>query len=363
MSKLRLAAGWLAALLLGVAATAATAQQQPGGDPLAQQQQQRGVEQPGNNAPVWREVQSGERNYTSIPGREAGVTIQPQARFPGQSVRSTAGEAWRNYRNGPVTVYGGWLLVIIGLFLAAFYVIKGPLKLHEKPSGRMIERFTAVERAAHWTMAISFVVLALSGLVMLFGKHVLLPVIGYTLFAWLAALAKNLHNFVGPVFILSVLVFVVLFIKDNLPSARDIEWLMKGGGLLSDHQVPSARFNAGEKVYFWGGVIILTVLMAVTGLFLLFPNFEQLRTTMQQMSIIHAIGGILYIAMASFHIYLGTIGMEGAYQIMRTGYADEAWAKEHHSLWYDEVKSRKPSAPAGAIPAGAPRARRDETGD
>lgn len=358
------AASGVGALLLAIAATAA-AQQQPAAaaDPLARQQQERRLEQPGNNAPVWREVKSGEQNYTSIPGREAGVLIQPRARFPGQDAASTAGEAWRKYRNGPVTVYGGWLLVVIGLGLAAFYAVKGPLKLHEKPSGRMIERFSAVERAAHWTMAISFIVLALSGLTMLFGKHVLLPVIGYTLFAWLSALAKNLHNFVGPVFILSVLVFVVMFIKDNFPAVRDIEWLMKGGGLLSGKQVPSARFNAGEKIYFWVGVIGLTVLMAITGIVLLFPNFEQLRVTMQQMSIIHAVGAILYIAMASFHIYLGTAGMEGAYQIMRTGYADEAWAKEHHSIWYEEVKSRRPSAPAGAVPAGAPRARRDETGD
>jgi len=364
MSKSKSALGWLAALLLGAIATTATAQQQPGADTSAQQQQQRHVEQPGNNAPVWREVKSGGDNYASIPGREVGVLIQQQARFPGQGVTSTAGEAWRNYRNGPVTVYGGWLLVIIALGLAAFYFVKGPLKLHEKPSGKMIERFSAVERAAHWTMAISFIVLALSGLTTLFGKHVLLPVIGYTLFSWFSALAKNLHNFVGPVFILSVLVFVVIYIKDNFPAARDLEWLMKGGGLLSGKQIPSGRFNAGEKAYFWGAVIVLTIVMSVTGLVLLFPNFEQLRTTMQQMSIIHAIGAILYIAMASFHIYLGTAGMEGAYQIMRTGYADEAWAKEHHSLWYEEVKSGKSSAPAGgAVPAGAPRARRQEMGD
>jgi formate dehydrogenase subunit gamma len=312
---------------------------------------------------VWREVRSGDQNYTSIPGREMGVLIQPQARFPGQGVTSTAGEAWRQYRNGPVTVYGGWLVVIVALAIAVFYAIKGPMKLHEKPSGRMIERFNTIERTAHWCMGISFVVLAISGLILLFGKHVLLPVVGYTLFAWLSSLAKNLHNFVGPFFILSVLVFVVLYIKDNLPAAHDIKWFAKGGGMLTGEHVPSGRFNAGEKTFFWGGVVVLTIVMAATGLVLLFPNFEQLRTTMQQMSIIHAIAGIIFIAMSFGHIYMGTVGMEGAYQSMRSGYVDEVWAKEHHELWYNELKSRRPSAaPGGAVPAGAPRAGRDDTG-
>ncbi len=348
----------LAACALLAAAPAAQAQ-----DTSAAQQREQAQKQPGNNGPVWHEVHSGAPNTTTVEGREAGVLIQQQARFPGQRSMSSAGEAWRNYRNGPVTVWGGWLLVLVALAIAAYYFVKGPIGLREKPTGRTIERFGVVQRVTHWCLAISFVVLGLSGLVMLFGKFVLLPLIGYTLFAWLADLSKYLHNFVGPFFILSALVFIVIYLKDNLPGARDVEWVAKAGGLFSGTHVPSGRFNAGEKMYFWGGVVILTIVMSASGLILLFPNLDQLRTTMQQANIVHAIGAILYIAMAFGHIYMGTVGVDGAYQAMRSGYVDETWAKEHHSLWYDEVKSGKSAASAGAVPAGAARAKRSEAGE
>jgi len=306
----------------------------------AQAQQERRETQPLNNAPVWREVRSGNEGYSSLPGREMGVLVQ------------SAGETWRQIRNGPVTVYGGWVLVLVVLAIAAFYGTKGALKLHEKPVGRVIERFNSLERVTHWTVAISFVVLAVSGLIMLFGKHVLLPLIGYTLFAWLTALAKNLHNFIGPLFILGVLMMIVVFIKDNFPTAADIRWLTHPG-LLSGKQAPSGRFNAAQKGWFWAGVVLLGVVMGVSGLVLLFPNFEQTRATMQTTWIVHSAGGLILMALSLGHIYIGTIGMEGAYQAMRKGYVDEAWAKEHHALWYDEVKGGAKSAPGGAMPAGA----------
>jgi formate dehydrogenase subunit gamma len=317
----------------------------------AEQQKQRQVEQPGNNAPVWREVHSGNPNYTSIPGREAGVLIQPQARFPGQEATSTAGEAWRKFRNGPVTFYGGLLIVLVCLVIAAIYFVQGPIRLHEKPTGRMIARFTLAERWAHWTMGISFCVLGATGLVILFGKHVLLPIIGYTLFAWLTTLSKNLHNFVAPLFIVSLLVFIVMYVKDNLPEKGDATWLANSWKfVLGGTHLRSGRFNAGEKVWFWVGVVILCLILCVTGLVLLFPNFDQLRVTMQQMIIIHAVTAVAVIAFALGHIYMGTIGVEGAYGNMRDGVTDETWAKEHHDLWYDEVKSGKIAEKSGAAP-------------
>jgi formate dehydrogenase subunit gamma len=200
------------------------------------------------------------------------------------------------------------------------------------------------------------VVLGISGLVMLFGKHVLLPVIGYTLFAWLTALGKNLHNFVGPFFIVATLIFIFLFIRDNLPRAYDIQWFAKSWAYVTGKaHVPSGRFNAGEKTWFWGGVVALSVVVAWSGLILLFPNFDQTRAVMQQAWIWHAVAAIVYIALSLGHIYLGTLGVEGAYQAMRTGYVDEVWAKEHHEIWYNEVKSgQRPQAAGGAVPAGAP---------
>ncbi len=304
-------------------------------------QQQRTVNQPGNNKEVWTEVKSGQPNYSSLPGREMGVLVQGQARFFGQERFTTAGEAWRQYRNGPITFYGGWLVVLAALAIAALYFALGPVKLHDKPSGRMIERFTLAERWAHWVMGISFVVLGITGLIILFGKHVLLPVIGYTLFAWLTALAKNLHNFVAPLFMVSLLVFIVMFIKDNLPKAYDLKWFAQAGVFFKGKNIPSGSFNAGEKTWFWGGVVFLCLIVSASGLVMLFPNFEQLRSTMQQMNIIHGIAGVLVIAASLGHIYLGTLGLEGAYQAMRTGYVDEVWAKEHHQYWYEDVKSGK----------------------
>ena len=341
-------------------AAAAVAQQAPKEDPAPttpeQAQQQRQLSQPGNNAPVWREVQRGDPNYTSIPGREMNVLIQPPARFLGQDVRVTAGEAWRQFRNGPMTFYGGWLVIVVLLILAALYFAFGPVKLHDRPSGRLIHRFSALEQIAHWSTAISFVVLGISGLVMMFGKYLLLPIIGYTLFAWLTALCKNLHNFVGPFFIVSVLIFIFLFIRDNLPRAYDFKWFAKSWAYVTGKEhVASGRFNAGEKVWFWGGVIGLSIVVAWSGVILLFPNFDQSRAVMQDAWIWHAGAALIYIALSLGHIYLGTLGVEGAYQAMRTGYVDEVWAKEHHEIWYNEVKSgRRPQAAGGAVPAGAP---------
>jgi formate dehydrogenase subunit gamma len=322
--------------------------------PEQKSQQQRQVDQPGNNADVWREVQRGDPNYTSIPGREMNVLIQPPARFFGQDVRTTAGEAWRNFRNGPVTFYGGWLVMLVLIAIAALYFGKGPIRLQHGLSGRKILRFTLNERVIHWCVAISFCILGLTGLLMLFGKHVLLPVIGYTLFGLLTNLGKNLHNFVAPFFMVAVLAMIVVYIRDNFPKWYDVRWFLRAWAFfLKNEEVPSGRYNGGEKAWFWIGVIGLSVVVSWTGLILLFPNFDQSRAVMQDAWNWHAIAALLYIAASLGHIYMGTIGVEHTYDNMRHGYADENWAKEHHRYWYEEVKSGQ-RAGGGAVPAGAP---------
>ena len=290
----------------------------PGSTSVAQQQgenqQQRAQTQPYNNAPVWREVRSGKEEYTSIKGRETGVLIQ------------TYGETWRQLKNA-------WITPIVG---------------------RLIERFTPLERYTHWVVGISFAILGITGLIMMVGKYVLLPVIGYALFAWLAQLSKHLHNFAGPVFIVSLLVFIVMLIKDNLPRLHDLKWFVKLGGMVSGEHVPSGKFNAGEKVWFWIGVVILSLIVGASGLVLNFPNFDQVRAIMIEANVVHAVAAGAVMAVSLGHIYLGTIGLEGAYEAMRNGYVDEAWAKEHHEYWYNDVKSGKVKAATAAGQPGAP---------
>lgn len=298
--------------------------------------------QPGNNAPVWRQVRAGVTGYSSLPAVEAGNLIQPFVQYPGSRV-TNAGEAWRQVRNNWIIPYGGALVLIVLGAVAVFYWRVGAIKLHAPETGRKIERFTPLERSAHWANAIAFVVLVVSGLVMAFGKFFILPVTGSWLFGWLAYLLKNAHNFAGPVFAVSLIIVILTFVRDNLPEKGDLNWLRKGGGMFSEHEVKSGRFNAGEKVVFWIGVFVLGLTVVASGLVMdqLVPGLLYERSTMQVAHMVHAVSNILMIVMFIGHIYLGTLGTEGAYEGMKTGYVDETWAREHHELWYDDVKSGK----------------------
>lgn len=320
---------------------------------------ERAAVQPGNNAPMWRSVGAGVTGFSSLPAKqapEAGNLIQPFVQYPG-SLLTTAGEAWRQVRNHWILPYGGALLLIALGAVGLFYWRKGTIQLHGTETGRKIERFTAFERSAHWANAIAFSILAISGIVMAFGKYFLHPIIGGTLFGWLTYVLKNLHNFAGPVFAVSLLIVIGTFVKDNLPRKEDIAWLLKGGGLFSGEEVPSHRFNAGEKVLFWAGVFVLGLIVAGSGLVLdmLIPGLQYLRGDMQIAHMIHAAAAVLMMAMFIGHIYMGTIGMAGAYSAMRTGYVDETWAKEHHELWYADIRAGKiPAQRTQPVAPGAP---------
>ena len=321
----------------------------PGADADANYKDQtnaeRGQVQPGNNAPMWRAVGQGVSGYTSLPksqAPEAGNLIQPFVQYPGSRLAS-AGESWRQVRNNIIIPYGAALLLIAVGAMALFYFSKGTMELHGQETGRKIERFTPFERSAHWANAIAFCALAISGIVMAYGKFFLLPIIGSTLFGWLSFALKNIHNFAGPLFAVSLVIVFVTFLKDNLPSKDDWVWIAKGGGLFSGTEVPSHRFNAGEKVVFWGGVLFLGLIVVGSGLVLdmLIPGLIYERGTMQIAAMIHGVAALFMMAMFIGHIYMGTIGMRGAYKAMREGYVDETWAKEHHELWYNDVKSGK----------------------
>jgi formate dehydrogenase subunit gamma len=315
--------------------------------------------QPGNNAPVWREVNSGKPGFSSLPvtqAPEAGVLIQPFVQYPGSRL-TNAGEAWREVRNNWLIPYGGSLLLIVLGAIGLFHWRIGPIKVKKELSGRMIERFSAFERSAHWANVAAFLTLAVSGVVMAFGKFFILPVIGTTLFGWLTYVLKNAHNFAGPLFAVSLLVVIVTFMRDNMPAKGDVNWLLKGGGILSGHEIDSGRYNAGEKVVFWGGVFVLGLTVVVSGLAMdkLLPGLSYDRSTMQIAHMVHSVANLLMMVMMMGHIYLGTLGTKGALDGMRTGYVDETWAEQHHKLWYEDIKAGR--IPAHRTPMANPTAR------
>ena len=304
---------------------------------------QRGKTQPGNNAPFWRAVRDPRAPTNSMPGAATDPLIQPFVEYPGVKL-TNAGEAWRQVRNDWIIPYGGSLFFLFALALGLFYWRLGPIgHASGDTGGAKIERFTYFERAAHWSNAIAFVTLAVSGLVMAFGKFFMLPVMGLTLFGWLTYALKTAHNFAGPLFAVSLLVVIVTFIRDNLPAKGDLTWLLKGGGVFSGQEVPSHRFNAGEKVIFWVGVFALGFTAVGSGLVLdkLVPAIAYTRGNMQIAHMIHGVATLLMMTLFLLHIYLGTVGVKGALDAMRSGVVNDAWAKEHHPDWHADVVAGK----------------------
>ncbi len=309
----------------------------------------------------WRELRRGRDLFVTIQGPNVGVAIQSE------------GEDWRSIRNGPLSLYGGWLLFAIILLLAVFFVLRGRIRIDAGPSGKTIERFNDIERFAHWLTATTFVVLALTGLNILYGRYFLKPLLGADLFSTLTSAGKYAHNFLAFGFMLGVVVIFVLWVRQNLPNKYDFIWIIKGGGMFSKGVHPPAKkFNFGQKIVFWV-VVLGGVSISVSGIALLFPfqfalvsdtnafvnilGFDMptdltLMQEMQLMQLWHAIVGLLLIVVIIGHIYIGTLGMEGAFDAMGTGHVDENWAREHHSLWVAEMKGEPaPGADGEAQPA------------
>ena len=315
-------------LLASAAAFAQSPAVSPKDMDYAKEQQQQQVRQPYNNAPVWNEVRSGAPQVSTVSGREAAILIQ------------SSGETWRAARV-PFATVGGALVALAILGLAVFYMLRGEMSVPEKPGERRILRFTPLDRYAHWFLAITWVTLAITGLILSLGKTVLLPLIGYTLFSWLAAFAKNLHNFIGPILIVAVPLLFLRFVRNNGIGMEDVKWFRNIFGYFKGHEYPSDKFNAGEKLVFWLVLVVFSTVLIVSGLVLLFPNFDQTRQTMQIFNLIHMGTAYVAVALALVHIYLGTIGMAGAYRAMRDGDVSESWAEHHHLRWYQKVVAGK----------------------
>jgi formate dehydrogenase subunit gamma len=262
-----------------------------------------------------------------IPDTKAGVLEQP------------AGRTWDYFHE--VLLHWGGALIILGTIVAlgAAYLIIGPLRILAGRSGQTVLRFKAFERFSHWLTATSFVILGLTGLNITFGKIVLLPLIGPYAFGQISQLAKYVHNFVSFAFVAGLVLIVGLFLKDNFPSKVDIAWLKQGGGFIRGRHAPAGRFNLGEKLVFWfslaGGIAI-----SVSGFLLLFPFYGTDIAQMQLVQVVHAVVAVLFIALILGHIYIGTLGTEGAFEAMGSGEVDLNWAKEHHDVWLAEQVAR-----------------------
>jgi formate dehydrogenase subunit gamma len=252
------------------------------------------------------------------------------------------GNMWRVWRNGPVATTMGTLLVLAIVVIFMFYRLVGPARTDAPDTGRRLQRFTGWERWVHWATAISFVILAVTGLLITFGKQLLIPLVGHDVFAFIAYVFKYLHNFLGPLFIVCSVLMFFTFLRRNFPRKIDWNWVKQGGGLVQHKHVPAGFFNAGEKAWFWFGVVILGLVMSISGLILDFIGFGQTRYMLQVANYLHMIGATLYIAAGMGHAFIGTWGTPGAYEAMRHGTVDETWAKAHHRVWYEEVKAGVP---------------------
>jgi formate dehydrogenase subunit gamma len=209
-------------------------------------------------------------------------------------------------------------------------------------------RFKAFERFSHWLTAVSFVLLGLTGLNITFGKIVLLPVIGPEAFSALSEVAKYVHNFVGFAFVAGLILIVLIFFRDNLPQKVDIDWIKQGGGFIKSKHAPAGRFNPGEKAVYWLS-LGAGVAVSASGFLLLFPFYGTNIAEMQLAQVVHAVVAVLFVSLILAHIYIGTLGMEGAFEAMATGEVDRNWAREHHDVWLAE-QLKKGTGPRQPMP-------------
>jgi len=260
-----------------------------------------------------------------IPDQRESVLVQP------------AGRVWDYFHE----VLLHWLgaLVIVGMvaLLAAAYFFLGPIRISAGRSGRKVPRFNGFERFVHWLTATSFIVLGISGLNITFGKLLLRPLTGPEAFSAFSQIAKYAHNFMAFPFMLGILLMMGMWFKDNVPRKVDVDWLKQGGGFIKSKHAhpPAGRFNAGEKGVYWI-VLGAGVAVSLSGLLLLFPFYVTNILQMQIAQVVHAVVAVLFVAVILAHIYIGTLGMEGAFEAMATGAVDYNWAKEHHNLWLEE---------------------------
>ncbi len=251
---------------------------------------------------------------------------------------------WRLGLADIATHFGALAILGFSFLLALILAIRGRVPIAEGRDGRTVKRFSLIERANHWMTSLSFLMLAVTGIVIAYGRTLILPFGEYNLGAagWISTWG---HMILGPSFALGIVVMAVFWLWRNLPSRLDLPWLARAGGFFNDDpdNPPARKFNAGQKLIFWaaflgGGTMVLS------GVALMFPfmllGLEGTAWTM----LVHALLGVAMIAIFIGHIYIGTVGMQGAFWAMWGGDVDRNWAKEHHDLWLAEIEGREERA-------------------
>lgn len=347
-----------------------------------------------SDSDFWRKLREGQSGSTQVRSPAAGQAMRaPGERLTSeQAIRDAvagggalsrvtspnlSGDGWRSIRNDILPRWGGYAMGGMVALLALFFLIRGKIRVDHGMSGFTVTRFMTIERIGHWLLAVSFIILAITGLLITYGNSLLgTGYVSKSLFATLAIWGKFLHNYVAFAFMVGLAMILVMWVKHNLPSRTDIVWILKGGGILAKGVHPPAKkFNFGQKIIFWL-VLLGGISISMSGIALMFPyqtamfgktfallnsfgfSFETALTAVQEQqlaSLWHAAMAIFLIAVIVAHIYIGSVGMEGAFDAMGTGEVDVNWAKEHHSIWYEEVASKEQGRknPSGADPAAA----------
>ena len=270
----------------------------------------------------WRGINKGSPGTVSIPNKQAAVLI------------NRTGEDWRVFRSETMPLWGGALFGLTLLGILGLALVYGKFKLHAPRTGRVIVRFSQAERWIHWFVACLFVLLGLSGLVLLLGRTVLKPIIGAQGLGVIANASLQAHNLLGPLFIVGLAIMLVLYLKDNIYQKGDFTWLLKGGFFSKSHP-PSWKYNLGEKFWYWLLAIAGTA-VCVSGVFMIFPTLLSDLLGMQLSQVAHSIAAIALLVASAGHIYLGVWGVEGALDSMTRGYVDETWGLEHHRWWAEK---------------------------
>lgn len=316
---------------------------------------------------LWRALRYNKTDITVSAGGDVGKVLMQDG-----------GMRWYNFRQGPLATYGGWLLLGTIGALILFYLLRGKIRLDAESTGRTVTRFQTFERASHWLLAGSFILLGLTGLLTLFGRMFIAPYLGKDVNATLLTVSKFIHNNVAWAFIVGLVLVLLLWVRHNIPNRTDLTWFAQAGGIIGKKHPPARKFNGGQKIIFWS-VILFGASISISGLSLLFPfelplfaktfgalnsvgvpgllGMDPLPTAlapqeeMQLAQLWHAIVAFVLMAIIIAHIYIGSVGMEGAFDAMGTGEVDEAWAQQHHSIWLDEVKAKEAKTPQAAAPA------------